>query len=80
MPQLLIMIPKLIPILYLILLGDKLNTYYENRLALIKPENERYDCRNEFVIFLPIDPKITKTAHLKVIILKQIGQFTNEIM
>jgi len=47
------------------LIGDKLNTYYENRLAPFRPENEGYDCRNEFVIFLPIDPKITKIAHLK---------------
>lgn len=47
------------------IIGDKLNTYYENRLSLIQPENERYECRNEFVIFLPIDPNITKIVQLK---------------
>ena len=31
-----------------------------------QPRNERGECRNEFIIFLPIDPKVTKIEHLKV--------------
>ena len=47
-------------------LGDKLRAHYDNKLVLQQPRGERGDCRSEFVIFLPIDPKITKIEHLKV--------------
>jgi len=47
------------------IVGDKLRAYYDNKLVLQQPRGERGDCRSEFVIFLPIDPKITKIEHLK---------------
>ena len=51
-----------------ILIGDKLKAHYENAMVMYQPEDEGYECRNEYVIFLPIDPTITKIEHLKVII------------
>ena len=35
-------------------------------MVMHQPEDEGYECRNEFFIFLPIDPKITQIEHLKV--------------